>query len=118
MKVPSSSLLYLHPSETGEVVPKPPLHPPKEGFQLALTGLWVLWPHLRIGQVTTITLPLQDLKAVLFMLAMCLKRFLRLALENPLILPLISPPLIVTRFLFALSDKEIWDREPPTAEDT
>jgi hypothetical protein len=36
--------------------------------------------------------PLKALKALRLMLARHLRRFLRLALEKPLILPLIAPP--------------------------
>ena len=47
--MPRSSLLNPHPPEAGEV-PEPPLQTPMEGFQLVLTGLWILSVFNRVGQ--------------------------------------------------------------------
>ena len=72
-------------------------------------------------RVTEKTLPLKALKAVLLILAMRLRRFLRLAPENPFIFPLVPPPRLLrgsTRFLLLSSLKETRDTDPPTAEDT
>jgi len=63
---------------------------------------------------------LNALKALLLMLARCLRRFLRLALEKPFTLSLIPPPRHVgglSRFLVVVFSKERVDTDPPAEED-
>jgi len=65
--------------------------------------------------------PLKALKAPLLMLARCLRRFLRLALEKPLTLSLVPPPRCLRglrRLLVLVSSKESVDTDPPMEEDT
>jgi hypothetical protein len=76
---------------------------------------------MRVGQCHEDNPALEALKEVLLMLARRLRRFLRLALEKPLILSLMPPPQRVgglPRLLVVVSSKESVDRDPPTEEET
>jgi hypothetical protein len=64
---------------------------------------------------------LKALNALLLILARRLRRFLRLVLEKPLTLALISPPRRIGGLQWLLgvvSSKERVDTDPPTEEET
>jgi len=84
-------MLYTHPPE-GSEGPVLPLKALSERFEVSFAEFGILRVLMRVGQSNEYDPPFNALKALLLMLARCLRRFLRLALEKPLILSLVPPP--------------------------